>query len=251
MAESCNCALASDLLNLYLTQDHADVTFAFGENGNLHAHKSILAARVPRFKELFSGKSGQLTFDVVSDVGKAAFDSFLRFVYSGRITEPGHHIPYQDQLLVLAEEYDVPSLVSYCQMKMVARLSEMPLDFELYDLLPEFEKILAKPTSIAVKDACEKELTKRLDHARSLVESCRRAWADRRGSEFVEQIANIIRLCKAVGFENLAEKCFQHLAWIGEERDMSVKLEPFSEVWKTLKDDAESLFELTPTVFCD
>jgi len=135
-------------------------------------------------------------------------------------------------------------------MKMVAHLSEMPYDLELCDLLPEFEKILAKPTSTAVKDACEKELTKRVDHARYTVESNgRSSWADLAGNEFVEHIASTIRLCKSAGFEDLAEKCFQHLVWIGKDRDLNVKT--FSEVWKILKEDAESLFELTPTVFCD
>ena len=241
MAESCNYTLASDFLKLYLSQDHADVTFAFGDNGNLHAHKSILAARVLRFKELFSGKSGTLTFDV-SEVGITAFDAFLRFVYSGRLPE-GQSNLILDQLLVIAEEFDVPPLFCHCQIiKMVAILSEMPADTKLENLIPAFKKVLALSPSSSVKIACEKELAERVELAWTDISS----WTindstKRRSTMFIDNMIDIIVLSKTAGWNNLRMKSVLILIRFRQTWKMNVEI--LNRLWK-LKDNPDLFVEM-------
>lgn len=81
--------ISGDLLDLFKSREHADVTFVV--NGvRFPAHKVILAARCTYFrillygemKEAFLGPDGEIPF---LDTTPEAFELLLEYIYSGRV----------------------------------------------------------------------------------------------------------------------------------------------------------------------
>ncbi len=81
--------ISGDLLDLYKSQEHADVTFVVNDVRFL-AHKVILAARCTYFKILLFGemKEAQLGPDgeiPFTDTTPEAFGILLEYIYSGKV----------------------------------------------------------------------------------------------------------------------------------------------------------------------
>ena len=134
------------------SESGADVTFEF-LGGEIKAHKSILAVRVPYFERLFAS-SASPTRIKVDNTCVQDFRSFLRFVYSGRLVEPF----VMEEILLLAKKYGVPGLMKACagkvkkdwygtlgleaQIQVIANKLQFARSLELVAFKEEIEKLL-------------------------------------------------------------------------------------------------------------
>ena len=98
----------------------ADVTFELLD-GEVQAHKNIISARVDVFDKMFSSNMREtITGKVqIADSDVLSFKAFLRFLYSGNLTEPFE----LESVLNLARKYDLPDLICPC----ISKLSD-PVD---------------------------------------------------------------------------------------------------------------------------
>jgi len=89
-----------------------DVAFLVGEE-TLSAHRSLLSIRSPVFEAMFnSGMKEALTGQVrIGDIEPNTFRHFLHFLYTGML-EPGAD---KEELYLLADRYQVETLVNLCQ----------------------------------------------------------------------------------------------------------------------------------------
>ncbi len=89
-----------------------DVEFVLEEE-SISAHRALLSARSPVFAAMFSSgmeecQTGQVHLD---DVDPSTFRDFLKFLYTGMLEASTK----KDQLLVLADKYQVETLVHLCK----------------------------------------------------------------------------------------------------------------------------------------
>lgn len=79
----------------------------------MNAHRFILTARSPVFAAMFnSGMSECLTGKVrIENVDPTTFRDFLKFLYTGML-EPSAD---REELFVLADKYQVETLMNYCR----------------------------------------------------------------------------------------------------------------------------------------
>lgn len=106
--------LSSDLLQLYRSQDNADITFSFGSK-ELKAHKSILGARSVYFRQMFSAgmKENQTGVIEIDDFDPDTFEEALIFLYTG-VTSKFLDRKLAMSLLPLADKYLIESLKMAC-----------------------------------------------------------------------------------------------------------------------------------------
>ncbi|KAH7693416.1 BTB/POZ domain-containing protein 6-A [Aphelenchoides avenae] len=110
-AETADCPL--DVRSVLLKPELSDVQISVlgseKESKLFHAHKLVLAAASDAFKTMFFGSVPQENPVVVKDSTPAAFEAFLRFLYTGTTT-----IDEADvfTLLYLGKKYLVCSLVN-------------------------------------------------------------------------------------------------------------------------------------------
>ncbi|KAH7710079.1 BTB/POZ domain-containing protein 6-A, partial [Aphelenchoides avenae] len=110
-AETAECPI--QLSSFLLMPELSDVQIGVVDNENVrnpqlfHAHKLLLAAASDVFKTMFFGSVPQENPVIVKDSNPAAFEAFLRFVYTGTMT-----ITEADvfSLLYLGKKYMVDSL---------------------------------------------------------------------------------------------------------------------------------------------
>ncbi len=111
---------------------HSDVKLVC-QGQQFGCHKIILAQRSQVFKAMFASenyqeaKSGEVA---INDIAPEELDAFLKFVYSG---ECGENVKkHAKALLVVADKYDVPDLMSVVQKKLAATLaSDNAVEFML------------------------------------------------------------------------------------------------------------------------
>lgn len=138
-SEAPGASLASDLAELLQRGEGADVEVRAGaapdEEGSgkgppsvLRAHRVVLAARSPVFRQMFFSARMRESLDAHITLGDAdpkAVQWFIDFLYSDNIADE----VWQDDeavchLLALAHTYDVSSLLKRCEARIGSQLSE-------------------------------------------------------------------------------------------------------------------------------
>ncbi|XP_037521121.1 speckle-type POZ protein B [Rhipicephalus sanguineus] len=113
------CRLSDDLAWLLESGSSADVTLTVGSE-TFHAHKNILAARSPVFRDMFKHTTTEDDNVVIADVEPDVFANILQFVYTGSVPEP---IEKPDSLLRAADRYHLDRLKAMCELTLISRLS--------------------------------------------------------------------------------------------------------------------------------
>ncbi|XP_055306153.1 BTB/POZ domain-containing protein 2-like [Sitodiplosis mosellana] len=106
---------------LYLDANLADVNFVFeGESQKVPANKSILAVLSPVFRAMFYGAIKEKGDVKIVDTNGKTFKAFLQFFYLKNVTVPMESI---EDVIRLADYYDIKNHVSECAMLLVNNLS--------------------------------------------------------------------------------------------------------------------------------
>ena len=113
--------LAADLWDLWSAQKEMSTDLKLViEDQTFLAHRAILAARSVYFANMFtSGMTEAQTGTVtIPDAPAHVFEHLLRFLYTGRVP------PSADfkELLIIADKYQIDSLVSLCEANIGSRL---------------------------------------------------------------------------------------------------------------------------------
>ncbi|XP_043282322.1 speckle-type POZ protein-like B [Venturia canescens] len=112
------------LKTMYDAKIFSDITFVFDDDGKeLTAHKAILAAQSEVFQVMFSSDmkekhTGRVEID---DIRSEVFEEFLRYLYTGEIYNLKNIF---EEILVVADKYDVCHLKEFCENHMLATLSD-------------------------------------------------------------------------------------------------------------------------------
>lgn len=137
---------SSDLVALLDSGDFSDINILV--NGTkIPAHKSILSARSPIFKAMFSYDNTKEALEnevAIPDVSVSVMKEFLRFIYTGVKTQGNQ---YCSELLAVADKYQVDDLKLYCQDQLssllkVENVVEVFLKADLYNAAILKEKCL-------------------------------------------------------------------------------------------------------------
>lgn len=114
--------ILTDICSLYGDTQLSDFKFIV-EGQEFHIHKNILAARSPVFHKMFTGnfqeKKGKTS--EIFDASKEAFSELMRFIYVGKIRDLEKHV---EELLGLADRYEVSDLQKVCELKLMANLKD-------------------------------------------------------------------------------------------------------------------------------
>jgi BTB/POZ domain len=114
--------ILSDISGLYGDLLLSDFKFIV-EGQEFPIHKNILAARSPVFLKMFTGnfqeKNGKQR--EVLDASKEAFGELMRFIYTGEVLDFENHV---EELLALADRYEVTDLQKICELKLMANLKD-------------------------------------------------------------------------------------------------------------------------------
>ncbi|KAJ4786653.1 BTB/POZ and MATH domain-containing protein 2 [Rhynchospora pubera] len=119
--------LRHQLIDLLETEEGADVSFQVGHM-TFHAHKFVLAARSPIFKEQLFGTSTNYNNNTirVEDMDEWTFHAMLHFIYSDSLPElydenQGPQFTLLDpaqRLMVAADRYGIERLKHICELKL-------------------------------------------------------------------------------------------------------------------------------------
>lgn len=114
--------ILTDISGLYGDDQLSDFKFIV-EGQEFPIHKNILAARSPVFLKMFTGdfleKNG--TQSEILDASKEAFDELIRFIYTGEIVDLEKNV---EELLGLADRYEVSDLQKVCELKLMSNLKD-------------------------------------------------------------------------------------------------------------------------------
>lgn len=115
LSDDFKCALECD--------DLKDVTFMV-EDKVVKAHKAILGARSPVFKNMFMSNMREMKENVVevTDIKLDTFQEMLHFIYVGSFTENFTIVVLE--LLEAAHKYQIESLIKACENEMHRSLTE-------------------------------------------------------------------------------------------------------------------------------
>lgn len=162
-----NSAVSDRICELYLNEKLADIKFEFdNDNGTelVPAHKTILAVASPVFCAWFFGDGEEN--GLVNKVGKsvkivdasaAAFKEFLQFFYLQKVSLT---IEYIDEVVLLADKYDVLDIVNTCITFLVDQL-------EIDDMIWGYQLALTLQ-NMELKEFCEEHIKL---HARNVLKS--------------------------------------------------------------------------------
>ncbi|EXX76733.1 hypothetical protein RirG_030400 [Rhizophagus irregularis DAOM 197198w] len=123
--------VVNDLEKLLTTEKGYDVIIYAGENENikeLHAHSNILCTRSQYFNTAFSHewaekKDGKFIFKK-PNVSPQLFKIILRFIYCGKIDLKELQGPEVLKLLIVVDELNIQSLISYIQNYLIKNQDE-------------------------------------------------------------------------------------------------------------------------------
>lgn len=113
------CRLSSNLPWLLESDENEDVTLMVGRE-TFPAHKSVLSARSPVFRDMFSRTATEDNLVVITDVEPDIFAVLLRFIYTGCASKP---VAKPDSLLRVAELYKPDGLKVACELALISRVS--------------------------------------------------------------------------------------------------------------------------------
>jgi len=114
--------ICKDYLAMLEKTKFADITFAI-QGEEIKAHKSVLAARSPYFRNMFDANmvenaSGKIE---VPDADSKAFRGMLEYIYGGM--HPKNLDEISIDLFVIADKYDIPKLRDICEWNIRANLN--------------------------------------------------------------------------------------------------------------------------------
>ncbi|GBC49037.2 hypothetical protein GLOIN_2v1837915 [Rhizophagus irregularis DAOM 181602=DAOM 197198] len=123
--------VVNDLEKLLTTEKGYDVIIYAGENENireLHAHSDILCTRSQYFSTAFSNelaekKDGKFIFKK-PNLSPQLFKIILRFIYCGKIDLKELQGPEVLKLLIVVDEFNIQSLISYIQNYLIKNQDE-------------------------------------------------------------------------------------------------------------------------------
>ncbi|GBC21679.2 BTB/POZ protein [Rhizophagus irregularis DAOM 181602=DAOM 197198] len=123
--------VVNDLEKLLTTEKGYDVIIYAGENENireLHAHSDILCTRSQYFSTAFSNelaekKDGKFIFKK-PNLSAQLFKIILRFIYCGKIDLKELQGPEVLKLLIVVDEFNIQSLISYIQNYLIKNQDE-------------------------------------------------------------------------------------------------------------------------------
>jgi speckle-type POZ protein len=111
-----------DVQTLFSNQDFHDLTIVCREGEKLKCHKAILAARSKVFCAMFNmveSSENQTGVVKVDDINGKTMKSLLKYIYKDQVEEED----VDADLLLAADKYDLPGLVSQCKSLLVYTLS--------------------------------------------------------------------------------------------------------------------------------
>lgn len=130
--------------NLFLNDEHADIYFKF-KSGNeivrVPAHKTFLISGSAVFKTMFTGTLKETGDVEIADVNVNAFKEFLQFFYLGTVEATMENI---DWVMYLAEKYDVPDCMNFCERFMINQPMNDSDILSYYELAIKFQRCLLK-----------------------------------------------------------------------------------------------------------
>ena len=100
---------ATQLWSAAINRQLTDVEILVGSN-KLEAHRVVLSSRSAILEALLSGNTQTITIE--ADVDFPVVEQFLKFLYTGKLDFPAEN----EQLLVLADIYEVITLKKLCQL---------------------------------------------------------------------------------------------------------------------------------------
>ena len=205
----------------------ADVTFELPD-GEVQAHKNIISARVDVFDKMFSSNMREtITGKVqISDSDVLSFKAFLRFLYSGNLTEPFE----LESVLNLARKYDLPDLICPCISKLKSELGAMAgRTISFADMIQATTPRLALAKKLnfpSVTYECETALMDRIDLEKFLSGTSSSA-----AEEVLDNVVKLLVLSHELGGTRLRAKCFEYLRSLPHVLSVDVKAR-FREVAK-------------------
>lgn len=137
--------LSKNIGNLVLQDDYSDVTFVVEEK-KFPAHRVILAARCSYFRALLYGgmKEAEMNIEIViSDTSADAFETLLKYIYTGKMKISTTNDEDILDILGLANKYGFPALESALSTHLLSNLTAENVCI-LYDVailysLPELQ----------------------------------------------------------------------------------------------------------------
>lgn len=149
-----NYKIASNIAHLFIDAETADVNFIFETNGTtetIPAHKCILAAASPVFRQMFYGELKEGTDIHIVDSNVDGFKVFLQFFYLEMVTLNNGVI---GDVMKLADKYDVTGCMELCTRYLTLIMStnnvcwcyELALLFDLGHLIGACEEKICSET---------------------------------------------------------------------------------------------------------
>ncbi|XP_071033388.1 uncharacterized protein [Parasteatoda tepidariorum] len=115
--------MRDDLIKFFADLEHSDVELR-ADNMSLPAHKFLLSARSPVFRAMFHHQDmleNQSNVVEISDVDPKTLKSFLEFLYTGSVDIIDDESTLE--LLIIADKYQVLSLIDTCYKFALSALS--------------------------------------------------------------------------------------------------------------------------------
>nr|XP_015918374.2 speckle-type POZ protein B-like [Parasteatoda tepidariorum] len=115
--------MRDDLVKIFADLEHSDVELR-ADNMSLPAHKFLLSARSPVFRAMFHHQNmleNESNVVKVSDVDPETLKSFLEFLYTGSVDIIDGESALE--LLIIADKYQVLSLIDTCSKFALSALS--------------------------------------------------------------------------------------------------------------------------------
>ena len=153
-------SLSSNLGDLFQSTDFSDVTIEVGIK-RFPAHKAILSARLPYFKQLFESgteeaESGRVQ---IKDAPALFFEQVLEFLYTGKPPKDIHD--NADSYLPIADEYKIEDLKDACCDALTEQLSDSHADIvDIMILAHDYDCADLKKESISRFGECKDNMSR-------------------------------------------------------------------------------------------
>ena len=118
---SCLQSLLEDIENLLLDPESSDIVLLC-QGVEIKAHRTILSARSPVFRAMLRSDMSETNGGIIKmeDVDTEVLKEMLTYMYTAKIDDKFTKI---QELLVLANKYEVVELMNYCGTKLVKSLN--------------------------------------------------------------------------------------------------------------------------------
>ncbi|XP_063904093.1 BTB/POZ domain-containing protein 9-like isoform X2 [Zophobas morio] len=107
-----------DMAPYYLKETFSDIQIILSDK-NIHAHKIVLAARCKYFESLLMQDPKQAQIELMNAPSKA-FETILYYIYTGTVVIASLDEKYVSDILKLAHEYSLKTLVQIINEKMAS-----------------------------------------------------------------------------------------------------------------------------------